>query len=535
MGIKNIKAFKKRANTQHIPLDLENWLSNRNNCAQVFAELGFVLLTDEEIMTIQNPNQMDFEDDATYFATKHVFLKIVLVAKNNKGMFFGYSLHDDISLINSPITTYHSFFELSPGSLTEALLFELVDGDEVAYNTHKQALEECDFNMAKFQDLKKDSDSIFDNYIDPDDQIDILKNGKDLSLLSFKTSDEVFLAWRAPRFGIENPSIINSQHWKACIYSREGAYTIDQKHNGVSNTPTWCFSRFGQSITRIDGKEIYIAGEHEDYYDENFYIYNDVVVVNSDNSVEIYNYPKAIFPQTDFHSASLIDSQTILIIGNLGYAKEREKNITPVYSLNITAFKIKKIVTYGDNPGWIYKHRAIVNDTHKSIKIVGGEIQSQTNLENIDEWQLDLKTYQWTRLTEKRWKRWRVYREDKKRNHLWDIRQALLSSTVSWKSGDKEIGELREKLNYPIDVTKIEELYQFNNIPTYKKLLEADKYDIFKISINDVTIKFKESFYDIIVSVEGNLDDKIIEMVQDTILRRASELENCKWVLKTHY
>ncbi len=40
---------------------------------------------------------------------------------------------------------------------------------------------------------------------------------------------------------------------------------------------------------------ICIAGEHEDHYDPDFCIYNDVVVLDLDGSVAIYGYPEEIF------------------------------------------------------------------------------------------------------------------------------------------------------------------------------------------------------------------------------------------------
>ena len=55
------------------------------------------------------------------------------------------------------------------------------------------------------------------------------------------------------------------------------------KYNG----PTWCFSRFGQSETVLpDSSRVLIAGEHEDWYDPDFHIYNDVVVIRPDKGAD---------------------------------------------------------------------------------------------------------------------------------------------------------------------------------------------------------------------------------------------------------
>ena len=44
--------------------------------------------------------------------------------------------------------------------------------------------------------------------------------------------------------------------------------------------PVWCFNRFGGTVTKLpDGCFVHIGGEHEDFYDPDFCIYNDVIVI----------------------------------------------------------------------------------------------------------------------------------------------------------------------------------------------------------------------------------------------------------------
>ena len=528
----NSATFKKNTNSEQIPSDLENWFNNTNNCIELFNSLGFSLLTDEEIIALQNPNQLDFIDDATYFAVKEVLPKMLFVAKNSNNVYFGYSLLGS-SIIEAPIITFNKdYFDLWSGNLIEALLIELVKEDEKAYNKHKQAFAKYDLHIRDFQKLMEEEVTIFDNYIDPDDQVETLKTGKDLRHLAFNTSQQTFLEWQSPRFGTENPTNIDSEHWKSCIYSKEEAYAIRKKYNGTVDKVSWCFSRLGQSITRVNDKEIYIAGEHEDFYDPDFNIYNDVVVINSDNSIEIYNYPKADFPSTDFHSATLINTSTILIVGSLGYYKDRKIGITPIYALNIENFRIEKILTKGESPGWIYKHRAILSDDKRFLKIVGGEIISEVELENIDEWQLDLQSFKWTRLTHKKWKRWRFQRKDKKRNQLWKIRQAW----YNLNRGKGDVKALQKEFGYDIDVSKAIELYQFKDINTYKELpTNSNEYNVYRICVNNVTIKFVESSYDVQATIEGELNNDIMEKIQETILQKVSKLENCDYIMEKYY
>src|ERR1044071_404625 len=110
----------------------------------------------------------------------------------------------------------------------------------------------------------------------------------------FGVTAELFRAWHTPRFGIANPQKIKSNVWEWLVRSKLSAYTARQKIGDPSSlleAPTWSFDRFGQSITQLaNGRTIYIGGEHEDFYDSDFYIYNDVVVVQTDGTIDFYCY-----------------------------------------------------------------------------------------------------------------------------------------------------------------------------------------------------------------------------------------------------
>lgn len=61
------------------------------------------------------------------------------------------------------------------------------------------------------------------------------------------------------------------------------------------------FRRFGRSSTLLaDGRLVLIGGEHEDSYDSDFCIYNDVVVRHPDGRLEVFGYPKEVFPRQTF-------------------------------------------------------------------------------------------------------------------------------------------------------------------------------------------------------------------------------------------
>src|SRR5579864_1183506 len=66
--------------------------------------------------------------------------------------------------------------------------------------------------------------------------------------------------------------------------------------------PIWTFDRMGRTCNELpDGRVVCIGGEHEDSYDPDFCIYNDVVVFSPTDQIEIFGYLKEVFPPTDFH------------------------------------------------------------------------------------------------------------------------------------------------------------------------------------------------------------------------------------------
>jgi ankyrin repeat protein len=202
-----------------------------------------------------------------------------------------------------------------------------------------------------------------------------------------ETSSSEFQLWRSRRFGTQNPEAMNNALWEGMIRSGIDAYRagtlfgIESKFDGTY-TPIWCACRFGQSITFLpDGHIVQVAGEHEDFYDPDFCIYNDVFVHTPDGTVTIYGYPESLFPPTDFHTATLIGNY-IYLIGSLGYPGTRRYEDTPVYRLNIETFRIEPVQTTGKTPGWIYKHRAVIS-TPDEIRVFGGEVLHSENGEEV--------------------------------------------------------------------------------------------------------------------------------------------------------
>jgi ankyrin repeat protein len=217
-------------------------------------------------------------------------------------------------------------------------------------------------------------------------------------------SEEEFLRARTRTFGAANPDAMREPFWEAMIRSGISGYQAAASFDAAAanaGSPVWSAMRFGQSITFLpDGRTVHIAGEHEDSYDPDFCIYNDVFVYGPDGSIAILGYPEPAFPPTDFHTATLVDG-AIYVIGSLGYMGTRRYGETPVHRLDVTTFQMERLQTTGEAPGWIYEHRA-VRVGPDEIRVSGGKIVTagatgEAHTENRDAFLLDLTRLIWRR------------------------------------------------------------------------------------------------------------------------------------------
>ena len=232
----------------------------------------------------------------------------------------------------------------------------------------------------------------------------ILRLPPDPDIRLLTASADEFHRASVRRFGASNPERTDEPFWIAMIRSGVDAWSAGQ-HFGETRAcqrePIWCARRFGQSLTFLpDGRIVQIAGEHEDHYDPDFCIYNDVFVHGTDGSISIWSYPEESFPPTDFHTATLVDD-VIYVIGSLGYRGTRRYGTTPVFRLEVGSWRIERLSVSGDGPGWIHGHRATplgpggirVTEGYVLVQRDGKEAMEKNDAAFV----LDLESRRWRR------------------------------------------------------------------------------------------------------------------------------------------
>jgi hypothetical protein len=349
-------------------------------------------------------------------------------------------------------------------------------------------------------------------------------------------SRDLFLVWRAPRPGVFNPQRLTNPVW-SWLAGRRGlnAWMANQHFRGPSSMlvgPGWCGSRFGQSTTALpDGRTVSIGGEHEDYYDPDFYIYNDVHVAAADGSIEVYGYPTGDFPPTDFHSATLA-GERIFIIGCLGYPAHRRPGETPVYALDPQTLSIARVATTGDNPGWIFRHAAAPSADGSSIVVRGGErVEADHSLlANIDDWSLDLGTLAWTRLTERRWPLFALCRADGTRNALQTLWMMSYNVGRETDYDRAQVAEKTAELGWAPDFALYAARYAPPVAHESPPWDEDEPVSTTRVTIDGVTVRYVEEYARVLVGVEGSLPAETIDAVVEDARRKLGALEHCEYV-----
>jgi hypothetical protein len=341
-------------------------------------------------------------------------------------------------------------------------------------------------------------------------------------------SREVFEQQRHPRFGTGNPERMKLAFWEWMIRGDSPAAADDQRAKlgstledgklkssygpyrarklfdlplNCADGPIWTFDRMGATHTTLtDGRIVCIGGEHEDFYDPDFYIYNDVVVLGPAAEIEIFGYPKDVFPPTDFHTATSVGNE-IIVIGSIGYKEERRYGDTPVYRLDLADYHMTELVSSGDRPGWISKHTArLEGDT---IVIAGGQAVLKRDAQevyrpNIEEYALDLGSGRWRRLTHRNWRQFAIRME---RRGMFDINH--------WPTPKKLV---------PEDIEH--------------SVVACDSLLLLTIMVRGVPVAVSVGVSDIKILVEGELPRDLVDRIVESIRINAEKAVEVRCLLE---
>ena len=201
-----------------------------------------------------------------------------------------------------------------------------------------------------------------------------------------------------------------------------------------------------------------------------------------------------------------------------------------MFVLDIETFSVSSVLTFGAPPGWISRHEAEMADAGASIVIRQGELDRGGNdtslVENIDDWKLHLGEMRWERLTERRWQQWEVVRKDRKRNHLWEIEQAAWSQSVGWKKEFQEqLEQLKHQLGVQPDLNLITKLFS-PAIPHEALPKKKDLYNVHRIKVEGVIVRYVEDMHSVQMTVEGELPQETVEALTSDLTFKISALEN---------
>lgn len=344
-----------------------------------------------------------------------------------------------------------------------------------------------------------------------------------------------FLYWRSPRAADANPARMDNQVWTWLVRTRHSAYRADELMLGgdKAHGPGWSFDRFGQSRTRLPGgATLLIGGEHEDWYDPDFYIYNDAVVLGPGGEVAIYGYPEAVFPPTDFHSATLA-GETVILIGSLGYQDRRKFGRTQVVALSLATMEMQAMPTAGEGPGWISRHQAALSDDGASIVLSGGEVLragGSDARENLDTWRLDLLTWAWSCAERRDWQRCTLAPVARQRNVLWELGRALFAREMGWLDELRlSIDALTPALGQDPDLDLYAGRYLMDGAARAVDGADADRGDTFRVSLDGIEVRFTESQFKVAVVVEGRLAPERFEALVASVIDKLARLHHCEW------
>ncbi len=273
-----------------------------------------------------------------------------------------------------------------------------------------------------------------------------------------------------------------------------------------------------------DGRRVWIGGEHEDFYDPDFYIYNDVIVQGVDGTLAFLLYPEDVFPPTDHHSATLHGTE-IILVGSLGDSGRRDPATTQVLVLDTKAWKIRRQEVSGDAPPWLSSHQATYDAAAGTITVEGGVLDLGNDgpmLANIDAWQLHLSSWSWERLTKRDWPRVLFERADGEPSDLFMARMdAEIEAMTKLDGFDPEaVAILQEAMagQEAVPAQKAEVLSLLYTPPLPHTPLESDDDSdslAVRIKVDGVVVRYDEERGPAMMTIEGHLPDEVVTTLID--------------------
>lgn len=356
----------------------------------------------------------------------------------------------------------------------------------------------------------------------------------------------LFRRWQYAKRATVAAEDMTNPVWEWLFRGRIDPYVADKQFEGtiarfvgrssIPSQPRWAGCRMGQSKTQLaDGRTVWIAGEHEDHYDPDFYIYNDVIFELPNGKIQMWGYPDNAFRPTDFHSATLLKNNTdLLLIGNLGYPEDRRIEHTQIYRLNLDSMEMTEILGTGCQPGWIHDHEISQSEDGTQLLLSGGKVYNENGIiENIDEWSLQLSDMNWSRLTERNWPRVRIFRIDFQMLHLWRY------GTFDYYYDANTFDELTREIGIEPNLEIYKTLYQPSiHHQTVQVNLDPENFDndddswcTKRIVVDGINMRITDDMQEVIITAEGDLQPSKMVAIADEFRDRISILENseCHW------
>lgn len=324
----------------------------------------------------------------------------------------------------------------------------------------------------------------------------------------------------AARRGAANPEGMAVTTWQWLVRDGRSAWQAREHFQASHDAPAgWTFQRFGATATRLpDGRIVCIGGEHEDSYDSDFWIYNDVVVLTQNATagdaplagpldlatcgVEILGYASAALPPTDSHSATRVDD-AIVVIGAIGYHGERREGATPVHVLDTRSWTMRALPTTGRGPGWISKHAARLDRDRRSLRIAHGQVFAAGGFH------ANAATF-------------RLHLADDLRSGRWEetapcvLRRAAELEPASFGSRDPDLAELMPRLGWP-------------SLRVYRDASGVERHQVFA---GDAVVRIEDVHgLRVVVDVDDGAMDPAAAAVVERLLAVAAEL-GCPQLLR---